>query len=104
MKLLFSFLAGAVVSVAATFIHSFLPPFGIVIAILGTYAGIWSIGRIFGKRIYKLVATTAWLIIFWQAATFGVGKEILILGNTLGNYFLVVSAIALFIAVLLPAN
>jgi hypothetical protein len=75
-----------------------------VLAVLGTFTSIWTVGRRYGKRRYKVLATAAWIYIFGQAASFGNGKEIFIQGDSLGNYFLASSFIALSVALLLPAK
>jgi hypothetical protein len=104
MKFLGALIIGLASGTAAIFLHHFAPPFGIVIATLGTFAAVWAVGRIFGKRIYKLIATSSWAAIFWRGASLGVGNEIFIQGDKLGNTFLIASVIALIIAIALPAN
>lgn len=104
MKIITSLFWGAATGSAAVFLHLFLPPVGIFLAVIGTATSIWAVGRRYGKRRYKFFATAAWLFIFMRAASFGTGKEILIQGDSLGNYFLLASFIALMIAVFLPAK
>ena len=104
MKLLNAFVAGIASGVAAIFLHHFAPPFGISIAIAGTFVAIWAVGRTFGKRIYKFVAAASWIAIFWRGASLGVGNELFIQGDRLGNIFLLGSVVALILAVALPAN
>jgi hypothetical protein len=104
MKALASLLAGAATGVAAVFLHLFLPPFGLALAVIGTFTAIWAVGRRFGKRRYKFLATLAWMFIFSRGASFGNGKEIFIQGDSLGNYFLALSFIAIIAALLMPAN
>jgi hypothetical protein len=104
MKYFFAVLVGAVTAVAATFLHLFMPPFGIALAIIGTFASIWSVGRIYGKRKFKLIATLGWSVIFLRASTFGAGKEIFVQGDNLGNAFFFLSFLALAIAIALPTN
>jgi hypothetical protein len=104
MKTLASLLAGAVTGVAAVFLHLFLPPFGLALAVIGTFTSIWAVGRRFGKRRYKLLTTLAWMFVFSRGASFGNGKEIFIQGDSLGNYFLALSFIAIIAALLMPAN
>jgi hypothetical protein len=104
MKTLASLLAGAVTGVAAVFLHLFLPPFGLALAVIGTFTSIWAVGRRFGKRRYKLLTTLAWMFVFSRGASFGNGKEIFIQGDSLGNYFLALSVIAIIAALLMPAN
>jgi len=62
MRFLGALAVGVASGVAAIFLHHFAPPFGIVIAIAGTFVSIWSVGRSYGKRIYKIVAATGWEI------------------------------------------
>jgi hypothetical protein len=104
MRYLFSLLAGVATAVAATFLHRFAPPFGLVISILGTFTAIWVIGLIHAARRFKFVAAIGWSVIFVQAATFGVGKELLVQGDNLGNAFFFLSFAALAIAITFPAN
>jgi hypothetical protein len=104
MKFFFALVVGVASGTAAIFLHHFAPPFGIAIAIAGTFVAIWSLGRTFGKRFYKFVAATSWIAIFWRGASLGVGNELFIQGDRLGNYFLLTSVIALILAIALPAN
>jgi hypothetical protein len=104
LKYLTSIFVGTVTAIAATFLHLFLPPFGIALALTGTVTSFWALGRKFGKRRYKVVAAIGWSAIFLRASSFGVGKEILVQGDTLGNAFFLLSFIALAIAIALPAN
>lgn len=104
MKYLFAVLVGVVTAVAATFLHLFLPPFGITLAIIGTFTSIWSVGRTYRKRRFKIIAALGWSAIFFRASTFGAGKEIFVQGNDLGNAYFFLSFLALAIAVALPTN
>ena len=102
MKYLFALVAGAVTAAAATLLHLFMPPFGIGLAIIGTLTSIWSVGRIYGKRKFKVIAALGWSAIFLRASTFGTGKEIFVQGDNLGNAFFFLSFLALAIAIALP--
>jgi hypothetical protein len=104
MKLLGALFVGVATGAAALFLHHFAPPFGITIAVIGTFAAVWSVGRSFGKRSYKLIAALSWMAIFWRGALLGVGNEIFIQGDRLGNIYLLTSFAALLIAIALPAN
>ena len=104
MKFFFALAVGVASGTAAIFLHHFAPPFGIAIAIAGTFVAIWSLGRTFGKSFYKFVAATSWIAIFWRGASLGVGNELFIQGDRLGNYFLLTSVIALILAITLPAS
>ena len=102
MKYLFALVAGAVTAAAATLLHLFMPPFGIALATIGTLTSIWSVGRIYGKRRFKVIAALGWSAIFLRASTFGTGKEIFVQGDNLGNAFFFLSFLALAIAIALP--
>ena len=102
MKYLFALLAGAVTAAAATLLHLYMPPFGIALAIIGTLTSIWSVGRIYGKRRFKVIAALGWSAIFLRASTFGSGKEIFVQGDNLGNALFFLSFLALAIAIALP--
>ncbi len=104
MKYLFSFLIGAITAVAATFLHLFLPPFGIALAIIGTFTSIWSVGRTYRKSRFKIIAALGWSAIFFQASTFGAGREIFVQGDNLGNAYFFLSFLALAVAIALPTN
>ena len=104
MKFLGALFAGVASGTAAIFLHHFAPPIGLLVSVAGTFAAIWSLGRLFGKRFYKLIAASSWLAIFWKGASLGVGNEIFIQGDNLGNIFLLASFSALLLAIALPAN
>ena len=104
MKSIASLFVGLVAGVAAVFLHLFLPPFGLVLAVVGTLTAIWAVGRKYGKRRFKFVASLAWIYIFARASSFGTGKEIFIQGDSLGNNFLFFSFIALALAIALPTS
>jgi hypothetical protein len=104
VKSIASLLVGLVTGVAAVFLHLFLPPFGLVLAVVGTLTAIWAVGRKYGKRRFKFFASVAWVYIFARASSFGTGKEIFIQGDSLGNNFLFFSFIALALAIALPTS
>lgn len=104
MRFISALAVGVASGVAAVFLHHFAPPFGIIIAIAGSFVAIWSVGRIFGKRFYKFAAAASWATIFWRGSRLGVGNELFIQGDRLGNIFLLASVLALILAVALPAN
>ena len=100
MKTLASLLAGAATGVAAVFLHLFLPPFGLALAVLGTFAAIWAVGRRYGKRRYKFYALVAWLVVIARAGSFGAGNELLIQGDNPGSALLMIGFLAGLIAVM----
>ena len=88
MSWLFSLFLGSAVAIGATLIHQTLPPFGLILALISTATAIWWLGRLYGKRIYKFLALTAWIIVIARAGTFGVGQELLIQGDNVGSSLL----------------
>lgn len=104
MKYFYAVLVGVITAVAATFLHLFLPPFGIALAIIGTFTSIWSVGLTYRKRRFKIIAALAWSAFFVRASTFGAGREIFVQGDNLGNAFFFLSFLALTIAIALPTN
>ena len=103
MKMIYSAALGLLTGIAAVLLHVFYPPFGLVIALLGSAATIWSIGRHFGSRTYKLFASITWTLILWRASSFGVGNELLVQGNSEGSALVFLGLVALFIVTALPA-
>ncbi len=103
MKLIYSAAIGILIGIAAVLLHIFYPPFGLILALLGTAATIWAIGRHFGARKYKLIASITWGLILWRASTFGVGNELLVQGNSQGSALVFLGVVALFIVTAMPA-
>lgn len=103
MKIIYSAALGVLSGIAAVLLHMFYPPVGLTLSILGSATTIWAIGRHFGARKFKLVASLAWSFILWRASTFGVGSELLVQGNAQGSALVFVGLLALFIVVALPA-
>jgi hypothetical protein len=103
MKLIYSAALGILAGFAAVLLHIFYPPIGLAIAILGSASTVWAIGRHYGSRTYKLIASIMWGFVIWRASTYGVGNELLVQGNSEGSALVFVGLIALFIAIALPA-
>jgi len=103
MKFIYSAAMGILTAIAAVLLHVFNPPVGLILALVGSAATIWAIGRQFGARKYKLVASLAWGLILWRASTFGVGNELLVQGNAQGSALVFVGLISLFIVTAMPA-
>ena len=103
MKLVYSAALGILTGIAAVLLHIFYSPFGLILALLGTAATIWAIGRHFGARKYKLIASITWGLILWRASTFGVGNELLVQGNSQGSALVFLGVVALFIVTAMPA-
>ena len=89
MKYVYSLLIGGALGLGSVFIHSSFVPYGLVLSLASTVAGIWSIGRMWGGRTYKSLAAIAWLFVIVRAA---IGVSLLNLG-----------VLCLVLAVLLPA-
>jgi len=102
MRTFYAALLGIIFGIAAVFLHSFFPPLGIIIAILGSATGIWSIGRVWGKRRFKIIASILWIAIVIRASAAGVGQEFLIQGDGLGLSLLNFGLIAILVAIALP--
>lgn len=100
MKLLFSIFIGVASAISATLIHQSLPPFGVIFAIIFSYLGIWWLGRLYGKRGYKLAALLSWLLVIAKAGSFGVGNELLIQGDNQGSALLIVGFFAGVVALI----
>jgi len=103
MKFIYSAAIGILTAIAAVLLHVFNPPVGLILALVGSAATIWAIGRQFGARKYKLVASLVWGFILWRASTFGVGNELLVQGNAQGSALVFVGLISLFIVTAMPA-
>lgn len=101
MKAIYSIFIGAFLGVGSTFLHLVLPPFGFIFAIITSVVGIWTIGRMWGKRYLKAIAACAWVIIVMRAGTPGLSNEILIQGDALGSALINIGFIAIFAAVAL---
>ncbi len=101
--MIYSAALGLLSGIAAVLLHIFYPPFGLVIALLGSAATIWAVGRHYGARSFKLIASIAWGFILWRASSFGVGNELLVQGNSEGSALVFLGLIVLFIVTALPA-
>ena len=102
MKFLLAFLFGAVTCSAAVLLHQTLPPFGLIAGLTGTALSIWWIGRKFGAKRYKKYAALGWVLVIYQAATFGTGHELLVQGDGPGNSLLLLGFATAVISSFLP--
>ena len=103
MKYVYSVLIGGALGLGSVFIHSSFVPYGLVLSLASTVAGIWSIGRMWGGRTYKSLAAIAWLFVIVRAGFPGIGQEFLIEGTAIGVSLLNLGVLCLVLAVLLPA-
>jgi hypothetical protein len=89
---------GAISAIAAILLHQTIPPLGVALGLTATYIGIWSLGRKYGQRKLKVIASLTWLVIVTRAGTFGAGQELLVQGDGVGTALLLLGAATLFIA------
>ncbi len=104
MKYLLSFIAGGLTAAAGVFLHLSYPPAGLILALAGSAATFWSIGRHYGKRRYKVAALLGWLIVINDATTFGDGGELLVQGDRVGMTFLASALTIVIVSIFLPAK
>lgn len=90
---------GAASGVVAILLHQSLPPLGVVASLLVTYLSIWSIGRRYGRRLYKWSAALGWFAIMIRASTFGAGQELLVQGDGVGSTLLLLGTLTALAAV-----
>jgi hypothetical protein len=104
VKYLLSFIAGGLTAAAGVFLHLSYPPAGLILALAGSAATFWSIGRHYGKRRYKVAALLGWLIVINDATTFGDGGELLVQGDRAGMTFLASAITIVIVSIFLPAK
>ncbi len=104
MKYLLSFLIGGLTAAAGVFLHLSYPPAGLILALAGTAATFWSIGRSYGKSRFKVLALLGWIVVVIDATTYGDGGELLVQGDTAGTTFLVSAFIIVLISVFIPVK
>jgi hypothetical protein len=102
MRYLLSILFGLALGASSVFIYSFFPPVGLVLSIAATSIGIWAVGRLWGKRIYRFIAAAAWGFVILRAGFPGINEEYLIQGNSTGVALINFGFIAVVIAILTP--
>jgi hypothetical protein len=102
MPYFYSLIFGAALGASSVFLHSLYPPIGLVLSIAATCLGIWAVGRLWGKRIYRFIAAAAWVAVVLRALYPGLNQEFLILGNTSGVSLINIGFIAVVIATLTP--
>ncbi len=104
MRYLLSFLIGLLTAAAGIFLHLSYPPIGLILALAGSAATFWSIGRHYGKRRFKIAALVGWLIVINDATTFGDGGELLVQGDRDGLTFLVSALAIVVLSIFLPVK
>jgi len=99
MRALYSLLAGTILGAAAVLMHDAYRPWGLLFSLLGTGVGIWLVGRAWGLRRYKFLAAVAWCAVFLRAGSLGIGGELLIQGNSMGNALMIGGLVTLVLAI-----
>ena len=103
MRFIYSLFFGGALGAGSVFLHASLPPFGLILSLAATCAGIWSIGRLWGGRNLRIIASLAWTAVVLRAGFPGASDEYLIEGSTLGVLLINGGFLILILAVLLPA-
>jgi hypothetical protein len=103
VRYLYSAAIGAGLGAGSVFMHASLVPFGLIFVLLATVAGIWSIGRMWGGKTLRIVASIAWTVVVLRAGFPGINDEYLIEGTAVGISLINVGFMALVLAILLPA-
>ena len=98
MKVLSALFFGISSGLASILLHQSVPPAGLILGLTLSYFSIWYVGRYTGKRIYKILAACAWLVIALRAGTFGVGRELLIQGDSLGAALMILGLMTVALA------
>ena len=102
MKGIYSLLFGAALGASSIFIHSYYTPIGLMLSLIATGLGIWATGRMWGKRLYKFIASIAWSLVVLRAGFPGLNDEYLIQGDTIGVSLINFGFIAIVIAIITP--
>lgn len=102
MRYFYSLLLGSALGASSVFIYSLYPPFGLILSIVASALGIWSAGRMWGRRSFKFVAALAWGFVVLRAGFPGVNEEYLIQGSAIGVSLINFGFIAVVIAILMP--
>ena len=103
MSFLYAIFFGGALGVGSVLLHASLPPYGLLFCFLATGVGIWSIGRIWGGRVLRIMASLAWIAVVLRAGFPGVSDEYLIEGSAIGASLINFGFLVLVLAVLIPA-
>lgn len=103
MRYIYASLFGVALGAGSVFLHASIPPFGLLLSFAATLAGIWSIGRMWGGRTLRIVASVAWIAIVLRAGFPGANNEYLIEGTAIGTSLINLGFLVLVLAVLIPA-
>jgi hypothetical protein len=86
---------GTLTAILGTFLHAAYPPWGWMMAILGTCLAFWTLGYLTLSRRWKFLALLVWMYFIMRAGSIGKGGELLISGDLAGMSFLLVSLVLL---------
>lgn len=65
MPFIYAVIFGGGLGVGSVFLHASLPPFGLLLSFTATCAGIWSIGRMWGGRKLRIIASCVWRPLYY---------------------------------------
>lgn len=102
MKFFYSIILGAALGAASIFLHASLPPLGLILSLAATGTGIWSIGRKWGRRSLKVLASFIWIVVVVRASYPGASDEYLIASSAVGIALMNIGFLVLLLAILLP--
>ena len=102
MRFIYAVIFGAGLGAGSVFLHASVTPFGLLFSLAATCAGIWSIGRIWGGRNLRLLASIVWMLVVLRAGFPGVSDEYLIEGTAIGTSLINGGFLILLLAILLP--
>lgn len=102
MRYFYSLLLGAALGASSVFLYSFYSPIGVIFTVVASAMGVWTAGRLWGKRIYKFIAAVMWGVVVLRAGFPGINEEYLIQGNSTGISLINFGFIAIMIAILAP--
>jgi len=103
MRFIYAAFFAAMLALGSIFLHASLVPFGLILSLLATGVGIWSIGRTWGGRALRIIASAIWIAIVLRAGFPGASDEYLIEGSAIGISLINGGFIVLVLAVLIPA-
>ena len=102
MKFFYSIFLGAALGAASIFLHASVPPIGLIFSLAATGTGIWCIGRKWGRRSLKVIASFIWTVVVVRAGLPGSSDEYLIGSSAVGLALINIGFLVILIAILLP--
>jgi uncharacterized membrane protein (Fun14 family) len=83
--------AGALSGFAGICLHNAAKPVGAIVALLIIFTTFSLLGKAYHSRAIKAVAALAAMAMLIRASTHGVSFELLVYGNSMGNFYTVAS-------------